>query len=175
MNLTAKVWKSALAVTGLCLISASARADMNYTFIHMDCDPASQTAKIKVFYDWNDTGKARAEHPEKGTYYLNDIARPWPVKDITAARTKATCEMASHNLALVAHKGEVPNIDKDNIEIFIDKKTVPGFFNVNEKNIEIKFSSDSDYTVKDCLSGPYPSYKTKCQSLHIVDGKAVSQ
>jgi hypothetical protein len=86
---------SSPVIAVMLMLPAASWADMNYTFIKMTCDKETKTASIKVFYDWNDSGKARAERHEKDTYYLDEVHG----KEIT-------CNLGNNqSVGFIAHGG----------------------------------------------------------------------
>lgn len=62
-----------LAGMAVAMMPCTAKADIAYTFIKVTCDPASKSASVTTFTDWNGSGEARVEAHEKNTYEIGHI------------------------------------------------------------------------------------------------------
>jgi hypothetical protein len=173
-----------LALTGLpvaallLLLSSPANADILYTFIKMTCDPDSQTATIKVFYDSGESGEARSKHPEDGTYYLDDIGSTIFPK----LGKQVICDVApQRQVSFSAYKGNVPK--KDSLHLYLDGTDFGrGGFLLGDGGFElnVRMTGDDAYTLKFCPNDPVAFFaapdvisenKHQCQISHVVGGK----
>ena len=159
--------KFILVCATVLLSPVSARADINYTFIKMTCDPSSKSVTIKAFYDWNEAGKARAERHEKDTYYLTDLSE---------SHQKVVCNIdKGQTVSFNAVEGDAPK--KDNLTIFINNKNFTSYLlGYGEWTATIQEITNNEYTVKDCppnlpsMQGAMQGQEGKCTLSHVING-----
>ena len=161
--------KSLLVIVVFLMLSTTAKADINYTFIKMTCDPDLQSATIKVFYDWGDAGKARVALHEKDTYYLDDIASG---NFRTEQPKKITCNLNNtQTISFVTYHG-LPK--DDNLVLFIDKKRVTVYqLGDGEWSLDIRANDKKTYTLEYCPAPDIISlqpHARKCEVSHVSDG-----
>jgi len=156
-----------LLIALVMLMPAASGADVNYTFIKLTCSPESQSATINIFYDWNDSGKAKVEHHEENVYYLDDIAKE-PKKKVKCdlGKGEVISFIAWHDGAHMAH---------DNLEVRLNDMGIGSFF-INlqirpEMSIQVLGPADVSTTICSVHRG----HLTKCNTRHIKNGKTIAK
>jgi hypothetical protein len=156
------------------LLSASAKADMNYTFIKMTCDKDAKTATIKAFYDWNAHGEERVERHEKDIYYLDEVSGK-----------KITCDLGNNqSIGFIAY-GMSATYKPNYLELYLDNMKKPwenilGEWKMNITSPEagkysVVFCSDDTITFFQEYKNKWPTFKDDgqpaCKHIGFTDGK----
>lgn len=153
----------------------SAKADINYTFIKMNCDKASQTLTLGFpkFLHHEDPDEVVAKiRSGKITdmYYFDDLAN---------SGKKITCNLGSNSTVSFSASQSLEHPRDDNLWIFDDRgNTIHSwFFNTNGQKLEIHALGDNSYDIIACMIRfGYPSFKKgECRYKHVVDGKMTEQ
>jgi hypothetical protein len=150
-----------LAVMGFGLIAVPAKADIAYTFIKLTCDKPSQAARINIFYDWNELGKARIAKHEKDTYYLDDISH-----DERKDGQEISCSLGKDKMLSIISSQSHEHPRNDNIEVLINHVSVLRSFEWPTE-VEIKLDESGGADVQTCpLDSSGVVKKDKCEQHH---------
>jgi hypothetical protein len=160
--LKALVRGALLAVSLLVSSGASAAEFDGTTFIHMQCQPETKSAVIRIYQVDKEAGLELINHPQPDTYYLHDIAN---------SQDDVTCDLGGKQTISFIAREEEDRPRNNNLTIFLNKFATYAYYTLDPQVITAKWVEGDTYDVEDCQSEG--SRDKGCRKLHMVEGHPV--
>jgi len=160
-----------MIVAIIVLNPSAAKADINYTFITMTCDPGSQSATINAIWDWNESGEARIARHEKDTYFLGDLSK---------TGSRVTCGLSKHQVVSFS-AAESGRAREHTASIYLNGNKIDlHTLSYGEWTLDIHATDNDADTIKYCPhfvdlsfqdASALKSNKRECRISHVKNGK----
>ncbi len=155
---------ASLMLLGVLSIPCVAKADVDYTFIKMNCDVSAKQASIKVFVKYNDKGEAEIQNMDKNMVYINDVPAIGKTLECTLNDNQTVSFVIRHS---PDHSGN------DNVSIISKNMELGRIIPLEEREVNIRLLGQDDFLVRDCSLASQGSVKQNCKKSHVVDGSIV--